>query len=119
MEKSKIDWCDSTWNPVTGCLHGCEYCYARGISERFGRKYTSGGIEVLEHPYVLNGKKQPYPFGFRATFHKYKLNDYMGNKAETYLYALWRIYLENGCRIVGLRKYLRLVRKRHSIITCF
>lgn len=82
MEKSKIDWCDSTWNPVTGCLHGCEYCYARGISERFGRKYTSGGIEVLEHPYVLNGKKQPYPFGFRATFHKYKLNDYIGKKGR-------------------------------------
>ena len=34
--KTKIDWCDSTWNPVTGCLHGCEYCYARKISERFG-----------------------------------------------------------------------------------
>ena len=26
--KTKIDWCDSTWNPVTGCLHGCKYCYA-------------------------------------------------------------------------------------------
>ena len=34
-KKTKIDWCDSTWNPVTGCLHGCPYCYARGIAERF------------------------------------------------------------------------------------
>lgn len=34
-KKTKIDWCDSTWNPVTGCLHGCEYCYARGIANRF------------------------------------------------------------------------------------
>ena len=34
--KTKVDWCDSTWNPVTGCLHGCEYCYARRIAERFG-----------------------------------------------------------------------------------
>lgn len=34
--KTKIDWCDATWNPVTGCLHGCEYCYARRIAERFG-----------------------------------------------------------------------------------
>lgn len=33
---TKIDWCDTTWNPVTGCLHGCEYCYARGIAKRFG-----------------------------------------------------------------------------------
>ena len=34
--RTKIDWCDATWNPVTGCLHGCEYCYARRIAERFG-----------------------------------------------------------------------------------
>lgn len=34
--KTKIDWCDVSWNPVTGCLHGCEYCYARRIAERFG-----------------------------------------------------------------------------------
>ena len=34
--KTKIDWCDSTWNPVTGCLHDCPYCYARRIAERFG-----------------------------------------------------------------------------------
>lgn len=35
-DKTKIDWADATWNPVTGCLHGCEYCYARKIAERFG-----------------------------------------------------------------------------------
>lgn len=35
MKKAKIEWCDSTWNPVTGCLHNCEYCYARKIAERF------------------------------------------------------------------------------------
>ena len=37
-KKTKIDWCDSTWNPVTGCLHGCAYCYARRIAERFRAK---------------------------------------------------------------------------------
>lgn len=21
MNKTKIEWCDMTWNPVTGCLH--------------------------------------------------------------------------------------------------
>ena len=35
-KKTKIDWCDASWNPVTGCLHGCEYCYAKRIAERFG-----------------------------------------------------------------------------------
>lgn len=35
MKKTKIEWCDSTWNPVVGCKHGCEYCYAKRIAERF------------------------------------------------------------------------------------
>lgn len=25
--KGKIDWTNYTWNPVSGCLHGCPYCY--------------------------------------------------------------------------------------------
>lgn len=75
MEKTKIDWCDSSWNPVTGCLHGCEYCYARRIAERFGRKPVHPGIEELSFPYVLNKKKEPYPFGFNPTFHRYKLDE--------------------------------------------
>lgn len=32
---NKIGWCDYTWNPITGCKRGCEYCYARKIRERF------------------------------------------------------------------------------------
>jgi len=46
MNKSKIDWCDYTWNPVTGCFHGCEYCYARKIDKRFG----DGNFTPTFHP---------------------------------------------------------------------
>lgn len=35
MKKTKIDWCDSTCNPVMGCPNGCEYCYARKLNTRF------------------------------------------------------------------------------------
>lgn len=35
MNKSKIEWCDHTWNPITGCNHGCHYCYARTMTARF------------------------------------------------------------------------------------
>jgi protein gp37 len=38
MAKTKIDWCDFTWNPIWGCPNGCPYCYARGIARRFGKK---------------------------------------------------------------------------------
>lgn len=42
MNRSKIEWCDYTWNPVTGCLHGCDYCYARRIAHRFSRGTGKG-----------------------------------------------------------------------------
>lgn len=37
--KKSIGWADYTWNPITGCLNGCEYCYARRIYSRFGKSF--------------------------------------------------------------------------------
>lgn len=40
MQKTKIDWGVGqlwTWNPVTGCKRGCEYCYAKKIHDRFNK----------------------------------------------------------------------------------
>lgn len=99
MNKTKIDWCDSTWNPVTGCLHGCEYCYARETVKRFGG-WTWGYIplhdevvknnlpyRVLDNPLSVernSGKraKAPYPYDFIPTFHRYRLNDYISKKGR-------------------------------------
>lgn len=79
MKKTKIEWCDATWNPVTGCLHGCPYCYARRIALRFsggeGRAVSESGVLVeLETPKRDDHRKiLPYPYGFAPTFHRYKL----------------------------------------------
>lgn len=38
MSKSKIEWTEVTWNPVTGCTkisQGCKNCYAETIANRF------------------------------------------------------------------------------------
>jgi protein gp37 len=45
VNKTKIEWADYTWNPVTGCNHGCPYCYARRIAERFKGKAFPNGFE--------------------------------------------------------------------------
>jgi protein gp37 len=34
-----INWTDATWNPVTGCLHPCGYCYARALYQRRGWRF--------------------------------------------------------------------------------
>ena len=38
IAKTKIDWCDYVWNPVWGCLTGCDYCYARRFAKRFWKQ---------------------------------------------------------------------------------
>lgn len=95
MNNTKIEWCNSTWNPVTGCLHGCEYCYARKQAKRFGgcnekwdrilTPYYNVPLTELEEPLTItrrsagarNGQtvKAPYPFGFDPTFYKYRLDE--------------------------------------------
>jgi len=38
-DKTKIEWTDATWNPVSGCSHvseGCRFCYAERESKRWG-----------------------------------------------------------------------------------
>ena len=55
LNKTKIEWCSRTWNPVTGCKHGCAYCYARKIAERFrGSKAWPNGFDPMFRPERLN-----------------------------------------------------------------
>tara|TARA_R110002110_G_scaffold391055_1_gene604296 strand:- start:376 stop:1794 length:1419 start_codon:yes stop_codon:yes gene_type:complete len=49
-----VDWAKWTWNPLTGCEHGCKFCYARELANS----------ERLK-PY--------YPNGFEPTYHEYRL----------------------------------------------
>ncbi|MHC4061132.1 MAG: DUF5131 family protein [Planctomycetota bacterium] len=57
--KSKIEWTESTWNPVTGCTKisiGCRNCYAERFALRLkaagSRSYTNG-FRVTLHPHLL------------------------------------------------------------------
>ena len=48
MNKTKIPWCDYTWNPITGCTkvsEGCKNCYAHAIADRF----SGGDFSVKYH----------------------------------------------------------------------
>lgn len=32
QSSDNIEWAQWSWNPITGCLHNCPYCYARDIA---------------------------------------------------------------------------------------
>ena len=42
MNRTKIEWCDFSWNPITGCLHDCWYCYAKKLALRFPKNFPNG-----------------------------------------------------------------------------
>lgn len=88
MNKSAIDWCDFTWNPVTGCPKGCHYCYARRQARRFCGDVRlnlaseqivtittpNGRAHILEQPFKNEvGKPVLFPAAFGTTFHRYRL----------------------------------------------
>jgi len=51
QSESGIPYCDYTWNPATGCLHGCSYCFAERIAKRFsGSKAFPDGFKPRFHP---------------------------------------------------------------------
>lgn len=136
--RTKIDWCDATWNPVTGCLHGCEYCYARKIADRFGSKQMPifTDFPVLNEPVrctdtyaymreagISTGKVQPYPFDFTPTFHRYKLEEpkkwskprvifvcSMADLFGEWVPDEWIVEVLNACRRAPQHKYLFLTK---------
>ena len=58
MNRTKIEWTDYTWNPVTGCRGGCSYCYARRMAKR------------------LRGRAgYPRANPFNPTFHQDRINE--------------------------------------------
>lgn len=61
MNKTKIEWCDYTWNPITGCMRSCRYCYARRLHDRFNKEPFS---VIRYHPSRMDdlewlGKQEP------------------------------------------------------------
>lgn len=59
MTKSRIEWTEETWNPITGCSKisaGCKNCYAEVMSRRLsamGVKKYKAGFKVTIHPESL------------------------------------------------------------------
>lgn len=56
---SKIEWTDSTWNPITGCTKisvGCKNCYAERLSLRLratGNASYTNGFKLTVHERLL------------------------------------------------------------------
>lgn len=40
QSNGSVGWAGWSWNPVSGCLHDCPYCYARALAQRFRQTFA-------------------------------------------------------------------------------
>lgn len=104
MSKSKIEWTESTWNPVSGCdkiSSGCENCYAERMAKRLQAMGTKGyedGFKVTLHPHALEKplkmKKPQMIFvnSMSDIFHKEIDDEYIIKIFEVMNKAHWHIF---------------------------
>lgn len=128
MQATKIEWCNSTWNPVTGCLQGCHYCYAKRIAERFGGCDHPTTDRELSCPLTItrqNGKAMDssFPFGFEPTFHRYRLEEPQRQKKSKNIFVCsmadlfgpwlptrWITEVLDACMVAPQHRYLFLTK---------
>jgi protein gp37 len=67
MKSTKIEWTESTWNPITGCTKvspGCKFCYAERFSKRLmamGQRNYRNGFNLTLHEHVME-----YPLNWKT-----------------------------------------------------
>lgn len=82
MASSKIEWTESTWNPLTGCTKispGCKNCYAERMAKRLQamgvEKYRDGfklrlHEDVLDEPLTWTKPQMIFVNSMSDLFHK-------------------------------------------------
>lgn len=116
--QSKIEWTDTTWNPVRGCLKispGCKNCYAETFAERFrgvpGHPYEQGFDvrlipERLSSPLRWARPKTVFVNSMSDLFQDAVPDDYIVAVARIMTMADWHTYQVLTKRAVRMREML-------------
>jgi len=99
MASTKIEWTESTWNPVTGCTKistGCKFCYAEVMARRLkamGQEKYSQGFELTLHPETLN---EPYTWKKPKMIFVNSMSDLFHKDVPVnYIKEIFRVIKEN------------------------
>ena len=101
---TKIEWTDTTWNPVRGCTKispGCKHCYAEAFAERFrgvkGHPYEQGFDirlvpERLQDPFLWPHSSRVFVNSMSDLFHPNVPDEYIARVAAIMVEANWHTY---------------------------
>lgn len=105
-DKSRIEWTDATWNPVTGCSKvspGCAHCYAETLSLRFGwsqrpwlPQYAAVNVvlhpERLDQPLRWRGPRRVFVNSMSDLFHELVPDAFIHQVFDRMATADWHSY---------------------------
>jgi protein gp37 len=103
-EHSKIEWTDTTWNPLRGCTKispGCKHCYAETFAERFrgvpGHPYEQGfDLRLipakLSEPFTWSAPRTVFVNSMSDLFQPEVPDDYIEEVARIMVQANWHTY---------------------------
>ncbi|MGB2606792.1 MAG: phage Gp37/Gp68 family protein [Candidatus Sulfotelmatobacter sp.] len=103
-ENSKIEWTDTTWNPLRGCTKispGCKHCYAETFAERFrgvpGHPYEQGFDlrlvpEKLSEPFLWSSPRTVFVNSMSDLFQPEVPDAYIEDVVRVMVEANWHTY---------------------------
>jgi len=105
MSKSKIEWTDATWNPVTGCSkvsQGCKNCYAerewprltRLVPSYAGRDFTDVRMHAdrLDKPLHWKRPRRIFVNSMSDLFHESVSDEFIERVLTTTIHAQQHIF---------------------------
>lgn len=116
---SKIEWTDSTWNPVTGCdiiSPGCKNCYAKTFAERFrgvpGHPYEQGfdlrlWKDRIELPLMWREPRRIFVNSMSDLFHEDVPDDFIQQVFNTMIQAdqhIFQVLTKRSVRLMNWTK---------------
>ena len=104
MARSKIEWTEATWNPVTGCTKispGCDNCYAERMARRLkamGQPNYRNGFDLtlhedaLELPLTWRAARVVFVNSMSDLFHKRVPGDFIRRVFDVMRRADWHVF---------------------------
>lgn len=118
-QNSKIEWTDTTWNPLRGCKKispGCKHCYAAAFAERFrgvpGHPYSQGFDlrlvpEKLSEPFRWSKPRTVFVNSMSDLFQEDVPDEYIEDVVRVMVEANWHTYQVLTKRSERLSELLR------------
>ncbi len=118
-EHSRIEWTDTTWNPLRGCVKispGCKHCYALTFAERFrgvkGHPYEQGFDlrfvpEKLDEPFRWASPRMVFTNSMSDLFLDEVPDSYILRVADVMRRANWHVYQVLTKRAERMARMLR------------